>query len=135
MIFPLITFSQTLEDQVTEIGSELMCPVCQGQSVSESNSGLAQDMREIIRQKLENGESKEEIISYFTARYGDSILGAPPAKGIGYLLWLLPVLSLTVGLLIIYKSLNSFKKSGETKKGKSQNPEYLKKLEDELNKE
>lgn len=124
--------SQTLEDQVIEIGNELMCPVCQGQSVAESNSGLAIDMRSIIKEKLENGESKEEIISYFKTRYGDSILGAPPAKGVGYLLWLLPILSLSIGVFIIFKSIRSYKKPKEYSDKIENSSEYMEKLEQEL---
>ena len=137
VLMPAYTFSQTIEDQVTEIGNELLCPVCQGQSVAESNSGLARDMRKIIREKLEEGESKEQIITYFVSRYGDSILGAPPAKGIGIILWLLPVLSLTIGAFIIYKSITSFQKKGEEngESGSSNSSEYLTKLDEELDKD
>ena len=73
--------ADTIDDQVREISHLLMCPVCQGQTVEESNSDLAEDMRRIIRKRLEQGESKEEIIAYFVDRYGETILAAPPAKG------------------------------------------------------
>jgi cytochrome c-type biogenesis protein CcmH len=54
-------------------------------------------MRSIIRQKLEAGESKEEIINYFVDRYGESILGYPPVKGVNLLLWILPALAVVLG--------------------------------------
>ncbi|MDA2918101.1 cytochrome c-type biogenesis protein CcmH [Desulfobacterota bacterium AH_259_B03_O07] len=102
------SISENIDDQVSEISSLLMCPVCQGQSVAESNSDLAKDMRSIIRKKVQEGESQEEIISYFVNRYGDSILGSPPAKGVNWLLWLLPLFSLIFGGLgmglFIYRS-------------------------------
>ncbi|NIP31578.1 MAG: cytochrome c-type biogenesis protein CcmH [Candidatus Dadabacteria bacterium] len=133
IFLPLLSYSQSIEDQVTEIGNELMCPVCQGQSVAESNSGLAKDMRAIIKQKLEQGETKEQIIDYFISRYGDSILGAPPAKGMGYILWLLPFLSLCVGVFIIYRAISSFQKPAESSEIlDNQNSEYLEKIEKEL---
>ena len=91
------SISENIDDQVSEISYLLMCPVCQGQSVGESNSDLAKDMRSIIRKKVQEGESQEEIISYFVNRYGDSILGSPPAKGVNWLLWLLPLFSLILG--------------------------------------
>jgi cytochrome c-type biogenesis protein CcmH len=89
--------SESIDDQAREISYLLMCPVCQGQSVAESNSELARDMRKIIREKLEAGESKEEIIKYFVNRYGDSILGYPPIKGVNLLLWILPALAVILG--------------------------------------
>ncbi len=102
------SISENIDDQVSEISYLLMCPVCQGQSVAESNSDLAKDMRSIIRKKVQEGESQEEIISYFVNRYGDSILGSPPAKGVNWLLWLLPLFSLIFGGLgmglFIYRS-------------------------------
>jgi len=102
------SISENIDDQVSEISYLLMCPVCQGQSVAESNSDLAKDMRSIIRKKVQEGESQKEIISYFVNRYGDSILGSPPAKGVNWLLWLLPLFSLIFGGLgmglFIYRS-------------------------------
>jgi cytochrome c-type biogenesis protein CcmH len=92
-----VSFSESIDDEAREISYLLMCPVCQGQSVAESNSELAKDMRSIIREKLEAGESKEEIINYFVNRYGDSILGYPPVKGVNLLLWILPALAVVLG--------------------------------------
>ncbi len=89
-ISPLSIAEETIDDQVTSIANLLMCPVCQGQSVGESNSNLAHDMRDIIRKQLEEGKSKDEILAYFVNSYGETILASPPPKGINWLLWLLP---------------------------------------------
>lgn len=89
--------AESLDDRVNEIAHQLMCPVCQGQSVAESNSNLAQDMRQIIRKQLEEGKSKEEVIAYFVNRYGDTILASPPPKGVNWLLWALPALAIVFG--------------------------------------
>ncbi len=100
-LFVLIQDSsaETIDDQVKEISYLLMCPVCQGQTVEESNSQLANDMRSIIRKKLEEGKSKDEVIAYFVDRYGETILGSPPAKGTNWILWLLPGFALICGAL------------------------------------
>lgn len=98
---------KTIDTEVMDIANELMCPVCQGQSVAESNSELAKDMRRTIRQKLEEGKTREEIIGYFIERYGESILGAPPMKGFNLLLWTLPALALVLGAVIIARLLVS----------------------------
>lgn len=101
LITTAFSYSQSIDDEAREISYLLMCPVCQGQSVAESNSELAQDMRSIIKQKLEAGESKEEIINYFVDRYGESILGYPPVKGVNLLLWILPALAVVMGGIAI----------------------------------
>jgi cytochrome c-type biogenesis protein CcmH len=80
-----------LERQVLDISKELRCAVCQNQPISESNAPLAHDMRDVIREQLQAGKSREEIMRYFVERYGDYVLMRPPAQGAGALLWLLPL--------------------------------------------
>lgn len=101
--------ADTLEDQIAEIAGELMCPVCEGQSVAESNAQLARDMRAIIKTKLLEGSSKEEIIDYFVSSYGETILASPPPRGFSVILWLLPVLSVLIGAAIILRTIYSYK--------------------------
>lgn len=105
--------SNTVEDRVAEISAELMCPVCEGQSVAESNSQLARDMRSLVRKKLEEGNTKEEIIASFVSSYGDEILAAPPARGFSAVLWFLPILSVLIGAAIILWTIRSFTKRSE----------------------
>ena len=127
--------SQTLEDRVNEIAGELLCPVCRGQSVAESNSALAQDMRQTIRQKLEEGKSKEEIINYFQTRYGDNILGSPPLRGINLFLWLLPIFTLPIGAFLIIYILKKYGKNTSNKTGSLKpDKKYIDRIEDELKK-
>ena len=101
--------ADTLEDQIAEISGELMCPVCEGQSVAESNAQLARDMRAVIKTKLLEGKSKEEIIDYFVSSYGETILASPPPKGFSVILWLLPALSVLIGAAIILRTIYSYK--------------------------
>ena len=101
--------ADTLEDQIAEISGELMCPVCEGQSVAESNAQLARDMRAVIKTKLLEGHSKEEIIDYFISSYGETILASPPPRGFSFILWLLPVLSVLIGAAIILRTVYSYR--------------------------
>jgi len=101
--------ADTLEDQIAEISGELMCPVCEGQSVAESNAQLARDMRAVIKTKLLEGKSKEEIIDYFVSSYGETILASPPPRGFSVILWLLPVLSVLIGGAVILRTVYSYK--------------------------
>lgn len=79
-----------VERQMIDIAKGLRCAVCQNQPVSESNADLARDMRAIILDQLKQGKSREEIVQYFVARYGDYVLMNPPTRGPGLLLWVLP---------------------------------------------
>jgi len=101
--------ADTLEDQIAEISGELMCPVCEGQSVAESNAQLARDMRAVIKTKLHEGKTKEEIIDYFVSSYGETILASPPPRGFSTILWLLPVLSVLIGATIILRTIHSYR--------------------------
>jgi cytochrome c-type biogenesis protein CcmH len=133
-----VSFSESIDDEAREISYLLMCPVCQGQSVAESNSELAKDMRSIIREKLEAGESKEEIINYFVNRYGDSILGYPPVKGVNLLLWILPALAVVLGGIGIGLFLHRSKATTgqeiniEKVQNAKEDKEYLKMVDREL---
>ena len=132
--------AKSIDDQVKEISYLLMCPVCQGQSVGESNSNLAHDMRDLIRKQLEEGKSKEEILAYFVNSYGESILASPPPKGINWLLWLLPGVAIVFGglgiILFLYKSQsnkNDDKHTSENTRPEVDN-DYIKRIEEELEK-
>lgn len=132
--------AKSIDDQVKEISYLLMCPVCQGQSVGESNSNLAHDMRDIIRKQLDEGKSKEEILAYFVNSYGESILASPPPKGINWLLWLLPGVAIVFGglgiILFLYKSQsnkNNDKHTSENTRPEVDN-DYIKRIEEELEK-
>lgn len=96
------------EREVMTISAKLRCAVCQNQPVSESNSGLARDMRASIREQLEAGRTEAEVIDFFVARYGDYILINPRKTGIGLPLWVLPPVLL---LLISFFVFMTFKGS------------------------
>jgi len=91
----------TPDDQIQAIASELMCPVCAGQTVAESGAQLAVQMRAIIRERLQQGQTREQIIAYFVAQFGEGVLAAPPRRGIGLLLWLSLPLVLAIGFFVL----------------------------------
>ena len=91
-----------LDRAVLEIARDLRCAVCQNQPVSESNADLAKDMRQIIREQLQAGKSRTEIVDYFVARYGDYVLMKPPTERAGLPLWLAPPLVLTMLALLAW---------------------------------
>ena len=76
-----------LDREAQEIAKLLKCPVCQNLAVADSPSPLAEQMRVSIRERLEAGQSREEILAYFTERYGEEVLLDPPKAGFSQLIW------------------------------------------------
>jgi cytochrome c-type biogenesis protein CcmH/NrfF len=93
-------WAETLDDRVNAVAQQLMCPVCAGQTVAESDSSLAREMRAIIRQKLLAGATPAEILRYFVSQFGESVLAEPPRRGVGLVLYAGPLLAVAGGLLI-----------------------------------
>jgi cytochrome c-type biogenesis protein CcmH len=92
-----------LEARMMEIAAELRCLVCQNQTIADSHAGLAIDLRNQVREMLRQGKSRDDVIAYMTARYGDFVLYRPPMKESTALLWLGPALLFAtgVGLLVV----------------------------------
>lgn len=90
-----------LERRMIQITSELRCLVCQNQTVAGSSAGLADDLREQVREMLHKGASNEEIIAFMTARYGDFVLYRPPVKTTTVLLWVGPTLLMIGGVAML----------------------------------
>jgi cytochrome c-type biogenesis protein CcmH len=101
-LYPFDTAKQ--DAQFFHLLKELRCLVCQNQDLSDSNAGLAKDLREHVYELVKKGKSDNEIIHYLTARYGDFILFNPPVKPLTAFLWFGPVLFLLVGLLIFWRT-------------------------------
>jgi len=91
-----------VEAQAREIEQQLVCPVCPNQVLAGSDNEIAKDMRALIRKKLTEGESSEQIVQYFVDRYGTSVLAAPPKRGLDLTVWLAPAFALVVGGAILY---------------------------------
>ena len=102
--------AQSMEDEVRRIGGKLQCPVCEGQTVADSNSGLARDMRTHIRQQLEAGRGEQEILQAFVVSYGEGILTEPPKSGASLVIWVVPPLVLLAGGLMMVALLRGWRR-------------------------
>ena len=87
-----------LEARVVAITAELRCLVCQNQTIADSTSGLADDLRNQVREQLRKGASDAQVLAFMTERYGDFVLYRPPFKASTALLWLGPTALLVIGL-------------------------------------
>lgn len=83
----------------------LMCPVCPAETIDQSQVEIARQMRRLVREKLSQGASRQEILDFFAERYGKGILAAPPKSGVNLVAWVVPVLGVlgafAAGLLVI----------------------------------
>jgi cytochrome c-type biogenesis protein CcmH len=84
------------------INSELRCLVCQNQTIADSNAELAGDLRRQVFEMLQQGKSKDDIITFMTDRYGDFVLYNPPFKAKTSLLWVGPIVFLLIGLAMVF---------------------------------
>ena len=99
-----------LNNRIREISQNVRCLVCQNQSIDESNSELAKDLKILIKEKLILGDSDKEIYGFLKERYGDYILLKPPLNLNTVILWFLPFIVLMFGSIMIFKIIKSNKR-------------------------
>jgi cytochrome c-type biogenesis protein CcmH len=90
-----------LESRVKEVAGLLRCPVCQGLSVGDSPSTMAQNMRVQVKDLLAAGYDQEQILAYFERSYGEFVRLKPPLRGVNWLVWLAPLAGLLLGAMVI----------------------------------
>ena len=94
--------NQKQEIRARDISKNIRCLVCQNQSIDDSSAPLAKDLRALIRLKVQENDSDEEIYKFLTDRYGDFILLKPPFKISTFLLWSLPFVFVIIGIFILF---------------------------------
>lgn len=104
----------TTEEQVRSIGESIQCPICDGQSVADSNSSAANAIRTEIARRLEEGQTGDQIRDYISGRYGDDVLLTPPQTGVAGLIWFLPVAALVVAAGGLVAAFRYWRASDET---------------------
>jgi cytochrome c-type biogenesis protein CcmH len=91
-----------LEERARDISHGLRCLVCQNQSIDDSNAPLARDLRVLVRDRLKEGDTNDEVIDYVVARYGEFVLLQPRFAWHTLVLWIGPFLLLLAGGFAIY---------------------------------
>ncbi|MBU1226887.1 MAG: cytochrome c-type biogenesis protein CcmH [Actinobacteria bacterium] len=102
VVWGFLAGEPTESDRVFALGARIKCPVCQGESIQESPSETAMAMLDVVAEKVEAGQTDEQILEYFTDRYGDGIRLDPRFEFRTMLLWLLPAAALIGGGLMIW---------------------------------
>ena len=106
---PLKFESSSQESRYKALIAELRCLVCQNQNLADSNAELARDLRLLTYNMILSGSSDTEIVQFMVSRYGDFVLYRPPFKPSTALLWLAPLLFLSVGCFVLFRIFRSRK--------------------------
>ena len=99
-------------DELKKISKNIRCLICQGQSIDDSNSDFAINIKYVILKKLNEGSSEDEIYDFLKSKYGDWIVYKPEFKLYNLLLWLIPYFVFFIGGILIYQKI--FKKNEKT---------------------
>ena len=94
-----------LEARARAITITLRCPVCQGESIDDSNAPISRDLRLAVRERLVAGDDDQQVIDYIVARYGEFVLFDPPVRGVNLILWLAGPAMVLIGAAVAFGTL------------------------------
>lgn len=97
----VVASSPTEADRVEHLGTQIKCPVCQGESIANSPAPMARDMMALVSERVAGGASDTEIINELLSAYSGAVLLDPPASGATLVLWVAPLVALVAGVSII----------------------------------
>ena len=89
---------QVLETRARDISKGLRCPVCQNENIDDSNSAISRELRLLVRDRLIEGDTNEEVVDFIVARYGEYVLLEPTKDGFNMILWVAPLGMLLLAL-------------------------------------
>lgn len=123
------------DDDVNAIAKGLYCPVCENIPLDVCPTQACAQWRETIRLKLSEGWSEQQIKDYFVEQYGARVLATPPAKGLNWLVYVLPPVAFLAGAALLFRTLRGWRRAATTSTPAaplaSDDP-YIRRLEDEL---
>lgn len=98
-----------LERQAQAIDRSLICPICPGETIDQSQVELAKQMRAVVREKLAEGWTGGQIQAFFVERYGPGVLAAPPQSGFNLVAWVVPPIALGIGVAVLWLALRALR--------------------------
>jgi len=135
--------SDPSDDDVNAVASQLYCPVCENIPLDACGTAACEQWRGIIRDRLAEGWTEDQIKDYFVAQYGDRVLAEPPRQGFNWLVYLVPALVLAGGVVLLGLGFSKWRQAAQEHvpaapvQQKKRSPEpsdaYIRKVEEELN--
>ena len=126
------------DDAVNAIAKQLYCPVCENIPLDVCGTQACAQWRDLIREKLSQGWTEAEIKQYFVDQYGDRVLATPPARGLNWLVYVIPPLAILAGIYILFRAFQSWKQPtaapAPEEAPQAGGDEYALRLEEELKK-
>ena len=124
------------DDDVNAVAKELYCPVCENTPLDVCPTQACEEWRQLIYDKLALGWSDEQVKTYFVEQYGDRVLAEPPARGLNWLVYIIPPVVFLVGIFFLYRAFQAWKKPAAetqtTQLAQPESDEYIQRLEEEL---
>ena len=125
------------DDEVNAIAKQMYCPVCENTPLDVCPTQACAEWRGLIREKLTIGWTEGQIKNYFVEQFGDRVLAMPPARGINWLVYVIPPLAFFSGAYILFRAFKAWKQPGESGPKNPVLPasdDYIDRLEEELRK-
>jgi cytochrome c-type biogenesis protein CcmH len=128
------------DDDVNAVAKQLFCPVCENTPLDVCPTQACAQWRELIRTKLSEGWTADQIKQYFATQYGARVLSEPPRQGLNWLVYIIPPLLMLVGVYILYRAVMSMRKPALAGNSEPETPvpavqdDYLRRIEEELKK-
>lgn len=133
--------NEPTDDEVNAIAKQLYCPVCENIPLDVCGTQACAQWRALIREKLNEGWTEDEIKDYFSNQYGDRVLSEPPPRGLNWLVYIIPPLVFLAGAFFLYRGFSTWKQMGdddeisESEIEPEIEDEYMTRLEEELKKQ
>lgn len=127
------------DDEVNAVAKQLYCPVCENTPLDVCPTQACAQWRDLIRLKLSQGETEEQIKQYFVDNYGARVLNEPPREGLNWLAYIVPPIVILAGAAFLVRALRMMKKpvvAAQVEGPRSDAPadDYVSRLEEEVRK-
>ena len=103
---------EELEAVAYSIDRSLICPVCPAETIDQAQVQLAKQMRALVREKLAEGWSREQILDLFVESYGEDVLASPPKSGFNLLVWVVPPVGVLGALILLASVVVAMRRTG-----------------------